>query len=78
MNKFKDKRKRAIYEAYVKKYNSGTYLFHKGEQYRGSSDRIAFWNGYNGLKAAYATYESPDNIAYPVYRAGQDCAKGKS
>lgn len=75
MNRFRDKTKRKAYDQYVAHFVAGTYLFADGLEYRGSSDRHAFWAGYHGWWSVRVDAEFKRSISYPAYRAGQDCAK---
>ena len=80
MNKFKDPKKRAYYDSCINHYKNRTYFFVNETEYRGSSDRAAFWAGYHNTKDGVRTVHSgdPASITYPAYRAGQDCGKGEA
>jgi hypothetical protein len=67
---------RRAFDMKVAAYKEGRYLFDRdGNPYRGSSDRTAFWAGFEGINHAAI---GPNTLGWAAYRAGQACAKENS
>ena len=79
VNPYRRPDKRKMFDAVVRCYINGALHFN-GVERRGSSPRVAFWDGYHGLPANAGQDTSGDSFEAIYRRAGIEIAKaeGKS
>lgn len=78
MNRFRDKTLAKHYDAMVRMFNTQHRDLGTPERRcNGNSFAQAFWIGFDGVTVGRGNYSdraSRETLAYPCYRAGQDCA----
>lgn len=67
---------RNAFDIYVELFNDPNSPLWTAEhgQRRGSATRVAFWDGFNGIRAT----EPKNSIGYACWAAGRNCAKNQS
>jgi len=76
-NRFKNQLMRQMYNSCIDAGRRELFI-KNGEQYKGSSHAIHFWNGYNDTVTAFANPNDAEyrtTLGYAAYRAGQDFKK---
>jgi len=69
-NPFRQPDRRRVFEACVETFYSGGFRNPNGTPNRGGAHKIAFWNGYHGIR----NLTTPtDSLGFAAYRAGQAC-----